>query len=345
MTTVLRTFVDALLMIIKSDPTRVNPVAFMVWPWGHPLRLLNRQWQSPWFPKPRLYAFEADAEMRFQKQQLTGRFNEALGKISASFPTIQTSKTQLLKGATSVVTIQLKKLQQIIHESDSSRWPWDPKSQETSTLQEVYKLLTDSRNHLLKVLDTIALYEIMLTRLWNDLRPLRTVSCSSCQSKFSPTGSLTVPESLLMQVQNIPFVSLRQSSRVNEDDGISNIVDILPKAPLLAYNLNDIDDNQLSAGRSAIAELCKVGNVVDIPNDNLYTICTIYTLAATMSGLDDDALSRKRRSWMVELKTVTTEFGQQEGFDLGVVRNSLEGLASKAKGIDYYDRRLEHEDL
>ncbi|KAL9125006.1 MAG: hypothetical protein Q9175_008146, partial [Cornicularia normoerica] len=305
MTTVLRTFVDALLMIIKSDPTRVNPVAFMVWPWGHPLRLLNRQWQSPWFPKPRLYAFEADAEMRFQKQQLTGRFNEALGKISASFPTIQTSKTQLLKGATSVVTIQLKKLQQIIHESDSSRWPWDPKSQETSTLQEVYKLLTDSRNHLLKVLDTIALYEIMLTRLWNDLRPLRTVSCSSCQSKFSPTGSLTVPESLLMQVQNIPFVSLR----------------------------------------SAIAELCKVGNVVDIPNDNLYTICTIYTLAATMSGLDDDALSRKRRSWMVELKTVTTEFGQQEGFDLGVVRNSLEGLASKAKGIDYYDRRLEHEDL
>ena len=83
-----------------------------------------------------------------------------------------------------------------------------------------------------------------------------------------------------------------------------------------------------------------------------------------MSRLDTGALSNQRRSWMVELKlgglktkelkmvelemvelktvelkteelkTVANELGQQRNFDLGAVRQSLEGLASKAKGIE-----------
>ena len=58
-----------------------------------------------------------------------------------------------------------------------------------------------------------------------------------------------------------------------------------------------------------------------------------------MSGLDTGALVNQRRSWMVELKTkelkaVANELGQQRNFNLGAVRQSLEGLASKAKGIE-----------
>lgn len=333
MATSLRTFVDALLMIIKSDPMPVNLVRF----WEYPLRLLNRQWQSPWFPKPRLYGFEADSEMRFQKQQLHDKFNEALGKITASIPTIQTSQIQLLKEAISAVTIQLQKLQQMIHESDSSRWLWDPKSQETLTLDRVSKLLAQTHSHLMTVLDTIDMYEVLLAKLSRALQPLWTVSCRHCQSRISPRGSLAVTESLLVQVQNMSFVSLGQSSGFNEDSNISNITDILPKAPLLAYDFNNIDDNQLLAGRSVIAELCRAGNIIDKPNDNLHTICTIYTLLSIMSGLDTDALSNQRRSWMVELQTVVNEFGKQRNFDLGAVRRSLEGLASKEKGIEGYD--------
>ena len=133
------------------------------------------------------------------------------------------------------------------------------------------------------------------------------------------------------------FFSLRQSSSFNETNNNGNITDILPKTPLLAYDLNDIDDNQLLAGRIVIAELCRAGDIVNNPNDNLHTICTIYTLVSIVSGLDTDALSNQRRSWMVELKMVYNEFGQQRNFDLGAVRQSLEGLASKAKGIGGHD--------
>ncbi len=347
MDTALRTFVDAFLKIIKSDPTPVDVVRFMMFSWEHSLRLLNRQWQSHWLFKPRLYMFEADAEMRFQKQQLSSKFNEALGKINLSFSKIQTSQTQLLKGAISAVTIQLQKLQQMINESDSSRWPFHPKSQETLTLDRVSELLAQTRSHLMTVLDMIGMYKLLLAKLLRALQPLSTISCSCCQSKISPRGSLAVSESLLVQVQNVSFVSLRQSSRFNENSDISNITDILPKTPLLAYDLNDFDDNQLHAGRSVIAELCRAGNIVDNPNDNLYTICTIYTLVSIMSGVDSDALSNQRGSWMVELKMVAYEFAQQRNFDLGAVRHalddlgavrqSLEGLASEEKGIEGCD--------
>ena len=39
---------------------------------------------------------------------------------------------------------------------------------------------------------------------------------------------------------------------------------------------------------------------------------------------------------MVELKRVADEFGQQRRSDLGTVRQSLEGLASKANGNEGY---------
>ena len=137
------------------------------------------------------------------------------------------------------------------------------------------------------------------------------------------------------------FITLRQSSRFNKNSNVSNITDILPKTPLLAYDLNDIDDNQLPAGRSVIAKLCRTGNIIDNPDDNLHTICTIYTLLSILSGLDTDALSNQWRSWIVELMTVGNELAQQRNYDLGAVRQSLEGLAPKAKGIEGHDWALE----
>ena len=325
MATALSTFVDAVLMIIKSDPMPLNWVR-LIW-WEHPLRLLNRQWHSPWFPKPRIYVFEGDAEMRFQKQQFSGMFNECLGKINASFPTIQTSQTQLLKESITAVTIKRQKLQQMIDVSDFSRWPWNPKSPETLTLERISELLALTHSHLISVLNRIRIYTVLLEDLSSQLQPLWTVSCSRCQSRFSPRGSLAVTESILAQVQNVSFVSLRQSARFNENSNVGNITDILPKTPLLAYDLNDIDDNGLSAGRSVIAELCKAGNIIDNPNENLHTICTIYTLVSIMSGVNTDALSDQRRSWMMERRTMAIEFAQQNKFDLDAVRQALEAGA------------------
>ena len=325
----LREFVDKFLMISKSDPTPVDPIRSMSLPWlmwKHALSLLNRQWHNSWLPKPRLYVFEADAEMSFQKQQLSSKFSEALGKINASFPTIQSSQTQLLKETISAVAISLQKLQRMAKASDSSRWPWSAKSNETLALDRESELLAQTHRYLMTGFQTFKLYEISLAKLLEVLQPLWTISCSHCQSKISPMGSLRVTESLLVQVPNMSFVSLTQSSTFNKNSNVSNITGTQLKPPILAYDLNAIDDNQLLAGRSVIAELCMVGNITHNPNDNLYTICTIHTLLSIMSGLNTDALSDQRRSWMVELKTVDYEFG------VGAVYQVLEGLASQAKG-------------
>lgn len=329
MTAALRTFVNVYSMTITMSHSKtVKPAYFAVWPWGQPLRFLNRQWMSPLLPGPRIYNFEVEAEMRFQKERLISTINEALGILDANAPTIRDPpQIRLLEAAIETVTIQLRDLEQTIHESESFRWPWSPKSKETLTLRECYQLLERIHDHMLTVLEFTGLYEAMSSRLWNDLRPRRSTFSRSSWSTFSPTGSLAVPEPVLTQVQNISIVLLKQSSRVKKDGDGSNITEVTPNASLLGYNFNNIDNTQLSNGRSAIAGLCKAGNIRDIPEDNLYTICTIYTLAATMSGLDNNALSSQQRSWMVELEKATNSFDKQRGFDLDGVVNCLKELA------------------
>lgn len=337
MAAALRTFVDAYSKTTTmSNTTTVSLVSFILWPWGHPLRSFNRQWLSPLFPEPRLYTFEVGAEMRFQKQRLADSYNEALDRINVSSPTFQDpkesiSQVQLLELAIKTVTTQLEQLKHMIHESKSFRWPWSSTSQEISTFQELYEFLALTHDHMLTVLKIAKAYQIMSTRLWNDLQPLRSTLSSSPRWRISYSDLLAVRDSLRAQVQNVLFVPLGQSSRVKEGGDVSNNTDVPPNASLFGYNLDDIDDTQLSTGRSAIAEVCKARDIGDILDDDLHTICIIYTLAATMSGLDKEALSSQRRSWLVELETATEEFDKQSGVDIYGLRDRLKKLVRETK--------------
>ena len=67
-----------------------------------------------------------------------------------------------------------------------------------------------------------------------------------------------------------------------------------------------------------------------IISDNLYTVCLIYNLVATMSALDEDALSGIQRSWIVERRAATRRWEQQ----LGLERDSMIDLLRKT-GRDF----------
>ena len=329
MTSALRTFVDAYSKTITiSNHGAVSLASFAFCPWGHSLRFLNRQWLTPLLPEPRIYSFEIEAELRFQKARLIDTIEESLALLHTNSPAIQSFES--LEVAISTVATQLRKLKQTIRESDSSRWPWSPKSDQTSILQEYYKLLNRTHDHLVAVLEIAQVYKITFSRLWNDLRTLPQTFSNRLPSRFTRTGSLSVPEYLLAQVQNISMVSPWQSSSINPDGDGSNVSNIPPNTSLFGYSLNNIDDTQLSARRSAIALLCKAGNIENNPEDNLYTICTIYELAAIMSGLDKNILSSTARSWMVEMEKATQSFDKERGFDLDGVQRVLEKLADEA---------------
>ncbi len=331
MTSALRTFVDAYSKTItRSNHGAVSLASIAFWPWVHSLRFLNRQWLTPLLPEPRIYSFEIEAELRFQKVQLIGTIKESLALLDANSPAIQNFDS--LGVAISTITTLLRKLEQMIRESDSSRWLWSPKSNETSNLQKYHKDLEHTRDYVVAVLEIAQVYKIMFSRLWNDLQAFPQAFSKRLPSRFTATGSLAIPEFLLAQVQNISFVSPWQSSSIDQDSDGSDVSNLSPTTSLFGFSLNNIDDTQLSAGRSAIALFCKAGNIESDPEDNLYTICTIYRLAATMSGLDKDVLSSTARSWMVEMEKATLSFDKERGFDLDGVRRVLEKLADEEAG-------------
>ena len=328
MTSALHTFINVYSKTITtSNYEAVSLTSIVFCPWGHSLRFLNRQWLSPWLLKPQIYSFEIEAELRFQKTRLTNTLEESLALLHANSPTIENFNS--LEVAISLITSRLRKLKQTILESDSSRRWWSTKSDETLLLQKYQKLLKRTQHHLVEVLEIAQVYKTTFSRLWNDLKALRQSFSKRLLSRFASTGSLAVPEFLLAQGENVSFVSPWQSSSIDQDGDDSDVSNIPPDTSLFGYSLNNIKNTQLSAIRSAIARHCKASNIENDPEDNLYTICTIYKLAAMMSGLDNHALSSTPTSWMVEIEKAIHVFDKERGFDLDGVQRTLEKLVDE----------------
>ena len=329
MTIALQSFVDAYSVFITiSDYRALSLASFAFYPWGHSLRLLNRQWLSPLLPEPRIYAFEIEAELRFRKVGLIDTIHQSLALLRASSPAI--GNFDSLEEAISAFATQLEIVEQMIRESDFSRWPWSPNSNRMSMLQKYHKLLKRTHDHLVAVFKDAGVYEIMLSSLWNDLQPLRQTFSQRLPSKFTSTGSLAVPEVLLVQLQNASFVSPWQSSSINQDRDGSEVFDIPRNTSLFGYSLNNADGPQLLARRAAIAQHCKEGNIGDNLENYLYTICTInHHLAATMSGLDNDALSSTARSWRGERVRMIQNFEKKTRWDLDGVQRALEKMVDE----------------
>ena len=319
-------FSDTYLKTITiSNPGSVDLVSFLI-PWLYALRLLNRPWLSPWLPQPRIYSFEMEAELRFRYEQLINAIEDFPARLHTESPDID--NIELLESEVNRVTAQLQELQERIDKSDSSRRLWSSKSDKTLKLEQYQKLLKRTNYHLDEALDIAQVYKTLFSRLWNDLKPLRQDFPKMLPVRFTSTGSLAVPEFLLAQIQNVSFVSPKQSSSNDQDSAGSGVSNIPPNASLFGYSLN-INDTRLPAMRSEIAKCCKKGKFSGHDDDTLYTICTIYTRASILSSLDKEALSGTQTSWMVEMKETIKALYKERGWDTDGIQRVLERLGDQ----------------
>lgn len=315
MTVALESFISTYAEAIAiSDYGELSLVSFVFCPWYHALRLLNRPWLSWYLPVPRVYVFEIKAELRFQKARLIATIHESLAVLHANSPAI--GNFDSTEKAIRAFATELEKVEQMIHESDSSRWPGFAESEETLKLRKYHDILELTQDYLAAVIRIANVYETTLDRLWNDLQHLRQIGLKVVSSKFTPT----VKASLRAE---IPSVSAWQSSSINQDSDESGISDIPPNTSYFGYSLNNIEESQLSVWKAAIAEYCKGGDILNDPENDLYTICAIYGVAATISGLNRDAFGRTVRSWVIESAIVKHKF-EAKRWDLDGVQRALD---------------------
>ena len=316
-------FSDTYLKTITIlNPGSVDLVLFLV-PWLYALRLLNRPWLSPWLPQPRIYSFEMEPELRFRYEQLINAIENFPTRLHTESPDLD--NIDLLENEANRVTAQLLGLQERIDRSDSSRRFWSFKSDKTLKLEQCQKLLKRTNHHLEEALDIAQVYKTLFSGLWNDLQPLRQDFPKILPVRFTTTGSLVVPEFLLAQIQNVSFVSPRQSSSNYQDSAGSGVSDILPNPSLFGYSLN-INDTRLPDMRSELAKYCKKGKFTTHNDDTLYTICTIYTRASILATLDKEALTGTQTSWMVEMKDTIKALKKERGWDTDGIQRVLERL-------------------
>ena len=285
--------------IAISDYGKLSLASFVFCPWCHAFRLLNRPWHTWYLPVPRVYVFEIEAELRFQKARLITTIRESLAVLHTNSPAI--GNFDSTEEAIRAFATQLERVEQMIRESDSSRWPGFPESDKTLNLQKYHDILEVTQDYLAAVIRIANVYETMLNRLWHDLQHLRQDCSKVLPSRFTPTVITSFHA-------NVPSVSAWQSSSINQDSDESGVSDIPPNTSVFGYSLNNIDDSQLSAWKAAIAEYCKAGDMVNNPENDLYTFCAIYGLFTTISGLNRDALGSTARSWVIESETVKHKF-------------------------------------
>ena len=315
MTVALQSFANTYSEAIAlSDYGGMSLASFVFCPWCHALRLLNRPWLTWYLPVPRVYVFEIEAELRFQKARLIATIHKSLAVLHANSPAI--GNFDSTEQAIRTFATQLEKVEHMIHKSDSSRWPGFPKSDKTLKLQEYYMLLKVTQDYLAAVIRIAKVYETMLSELWIDLQHLRQIFSKGLPSRFTPT----VLPSLHAKISS---VSAWQSSSINEGRDGSRVSDIPTNASLFGYSLNNIDDTQLSACKAEIARYCKAGDIWYDPESDLHTICTIYGAAVTISGLDRDTLSTTARSWVIESAILKQKF-EAKRWDLDGVQRALE---------------------
>lgn len=303
-----------------SSYEHVTISSLLVFPGAHLLRFINQYTLIPWLPEPKLYSLQVKAEMRFQKRQFIDEITAALDRIDASSPATRyshnsISRTQLLEAAMKTVANHQQMIMQKIDKSAPIPWRWIYKPEHILTLQEHYALSERIRRRILVVQETTEIYEAHCRRLRSHLQQLRQGFFDIPPFEFSPTGSLAVPAPLLAHVQRSHILLRRKSSSADDESEGSDINDVALHPYNFSYNLDWIDETRISTLRSELAQLCQERTNVKIVSGNLYTICLIYNLAATMSELDNDALTGFPRSWVVERREAIRRYERQTETD------------------------------
>ena len=325
----LRTFAEAYAVTITtSDYQDVTISSVLVCPGVHFLRFINHYTLIPWLPEPKLYSLQIKAEIRYQKRRFIDEVTAALDRINASSPTARyfhnpSSRTQLLEAAMKTVAMHQQMIMQKIDKSAPIPWRWIYKPDHILTLQEHHALSERIRRRILVVQETIEVYEAYYRRLRNQLQQLRQGLFDIPPFEFSPTGEVAVPEPLLAHVQRSHLFSRQKSSSADYQSDGSGINNVSPHPYVFFYNLDWIDETRISTLRSELAPLCQDRTNAKIVSGNLYTVCLIYNLAATMSELDDDTLTSVQRSWVVERREAIRRYERQTETDRESIVNLI----------------------
>ena len=316
------------MTITTSDYQDVTISSVLVFPGVHLLRFINQYTLIPWLPEPKLYSLQVKAEIRFLKRRFIDEITAALDRIDTISPTTRyfhnsTSRTQLLEAAMKAVTSHQQMIMQKIDKSAPIPWRWIYKPDHIVTLQEHRALGERIRRRILVVQETTEIYEAYCRRLRSHLQQLLQDFGNIPPFEFSPMGSLAVPTPLLSHVQRSHLLSRRKRSSADDESDGSGIIDVNPHPYHFSYNLDWIDETRISTLRSELAQLCLERTNVEIVSGNLYTICLIYNLAATMSELDDDTLNSVQRSWVVERREAIRRYERQTETDRESIVNLI----------------------
>ena len=329
MTHELRAFVESYAMIATSSHFEdLTLTSTFLFPGLHLMRLISQQSSWLWLPEPKHYTFQVMTEIQFRKEQLRYELKAALDRIDADFPATQLfqnagSQSRCIEAAIDEVTVHQYMVREMIENPNFSLWPWIRGSEETTELQKYHELGERVRSRLLIVRETMDAYEVQCSGLRSNLDFFRQILEGIHLVRPSTRSSSAVPDPLLAHLRKTPLLSHGQSSRINVDGDSSEVTPTNSPFRVFLYDPDSIDDTRLSSLRSEVAQLCKTGTDIIMGSHDLFLICVIYDLVATMSALDDDSLDGPQASWIVERSEAIIRWEEERGLDLYNVLNQF----------------------
>lgn len=318
----IRSFVDFYARIITTSTYQdLSILTFAIFPWWVVIGFLNQLFLFPWLPQPQLYAFQVEAEIRYQKQLLVDLSIASLDSIdkgclsTRNFPHLA-GQIRLLEAAIEQITNYKQTVKQSI---DQSRSFWDilGKPERIVTLEKFDTLSQGIFRRIQKIRDIGGIYEAHYQRIRTHFRQINKSIHNSPSFEFSPTGVLATPEPLDPYIQKTSFLIRQQTSNTDHNgSGGGNVTEITPHPHVFFYDLNSVDGTPIATLRSVVAQLCKDSRNVNIVSGVLYMTCIIQALAAKISDLDDHNLGGGIQiSWVVERQKAIRRHREQKGFD------------------------------
>ena len=301
-------FLDMFITLASQKRYPMWSWTMLVFPGYHALGILNRMSSEPLGPAPWLYDLEVAVEMRYRTVLLNQAFNGVLRIIDRKNP-----QTIYLKEAQKNIASIVRKVEEA--RSDLS-WPKFLFSQKEATAlakyQDLLEQINDCLHQALVVTDN---WQTSHGKLLNSLRPLNDLLVQATwnkfpPSRFSPTGSLTMPQNRSIEAEDSPMIT-----RGNESDN-PTVLNML-----FSYDLARPGRIELSDARSAILSLCNVGNIYGNSKDNLFPICIIYQYMMILSDIDGAALTERPRSWQKTMGDAREEFEKQSHGSMIVIED------------------------
>lgn len=282
----------------------------VILPWWIVLGVLNYEFNVPFLPQPKLYLFQVNAEMRYQKQLLIDSSIAALAGIEEScrFPD-PAQRMQVFEALMDKITNYQEKVKRNLKES-CPIWHnlFHYKTETCVTLEKFDTLGKSVRYRVHTIQDIIEIYKDYYRSLRTHFQQIEEIIHNSPPSESSYKGYLTSPQLLESYIQGTPFLIHQQHLGANGSS-------VTPHLYVGSYDINFHHSTLLPVLRSAVAQLCKDSKNFTIVSGALYMICAIQALESKVSDLNIDNVSGVQRSWFEQRQQVLSRYNKTKGLD------------------------------